>query len=223
MNTGTHPRRMHNSYEDEEERKHFQRIVSAFRYYRWVCLAAEPDRRRSLLSLTIRFLFLDLDVEDRHDRRRQTSSRFSALMPKSRGKGIINHSDSICKRLPFRGPPPPWYIFTMQISPVRHTGILDTKEFSFPQFRLCLLRRTHSLLRVRKTESYFLSLPQHHQKLLSKYREHLQEVKRCIENNDQIIKLIIKDVAHIFENVCPTTAQIDNVRIIYLLFCYCML
>lgn len=107
MNTGTHPRRMHNSYEDEEERKHFQRIVSAFRYYRWVCLAAEPDRRRSLLSLTIRFLFLDLDVEDRHDRRRQTSSRFSALMPKSRGKGIINHSDSICKRLPFRGPPPP--------------------------------------------------------------------------------------------------------------------
>lgn len=30
----SHPRRMHNSYEDEEERKHFQRIVSAFRYYK---------------------------------------------------------------------------------------------------------------------------------------------------------------------------------------------
>ncbi|KAG5308821.1 CARME methyltransferase, partial [Acromyrmex insinuator] len=102
----SHPRRMHNSYEDEEERKHFQRIVSAFRYY-----------------------------------------------------------------------------------------------------------KTHSLLRVRKTESYFLSLPQHHQKLLSKYKEHLQEVKRCIENNDQIIKLIIKDVAHIFENVCPTTAQVDNMTL----------
>jgi len=29
----SHPRRMH-SYEDEEERKHFQRIVSAFRYYK---------------------------------------------------------------------------------------------------------------------------------------------------------------------------------------------
>ncbi|XP_071579735.1 carnosine N-methyltransferase [Temnothorax nylanderi] len=103
MNVSSHPRRMHNSYEDEEERKHFQRIVSAFRYY-----------------------------------------------------------------------------------------------------------KTHSLLRVRKTESYFLSLPQHHQKLLSKYREHLQEVKRCIEYNDQIIKLVIKDVAHIFENVCPNTAQVDN-------------
>lgn len=32
--TNSHPRRMHNSYEDEEERKHFQRIVSAFRYYK---------------------------------------------------------------------------------------------------------------------------------------------------------------------------------------------
>ncbi|XP_072760850.1 carnosine N-methyltransferase [Anoplolepis gracilipes] len=99
-----HPRRMHNSYEDEEERKHFQRIVAAFRYY-----------------------------------------------------------------------------------------------------------KTHSLLRVKKTESYFLNLPSHHQKLLQKYKEHLQEVKRCVENNDQIIKLIIKDVAHIFENVCPTTAQVDSI------------
>lgn len=78
------------------------------------------------------------------------------------------------------------------------------------------LHRTHSLLRVKKTESYFLNLPAHHQKLLSKYKEHLQEVKRCIENNDQIIKLIIKDVAHIFENVCPSTAQVDSVRNIYL-------
>ncbi|XP_011635873.1 carnosine N-methyltransferase [Pogonomyrmex barbatus] len=99
----SHPRRMQNSYEDEEERKHFQRIVSAFRYY-----------------------------------------------------------------------------------------------------------KPHSLQRVRKTESYLLSLPPHHQKFLRKYKEHLQEVKRCIENNDQIIKLIIKDVAHIFENVCPSTAQVDG-------------
>lgn len=44
-------------------------------------------------------------------------------------------------------------------------------------------------------------------------------MKRCIENNDQIIKLIIKDVAHIFENVCPTTA-VDSVRKIYLTFFY---
>ncbi|XP_043598161.1 carnosine N-methyltransferase isoform X1 [Bombus pyrosoma] len=104
-----YPKKMHDTYEDEEERKHFQRIVSAFKYY-----------------------------------------------------------------------------------------------------------KNHSLLRVKKTESYLLSLPAHHQKLLSKYREHLQEVKRCIENNDEIIKLIIKDVAHIFENVSPAAAQTDSVRKVHL-------
>lgn len=77
---GAHPRRMHNNYEDEEERKHFQRIVSAFRYYKWVYLAMGPGRRRPPLSLILRlFLFLDPDVdggEDRHDRRRQAPVAF---------------------------------------------------------------------------------------------------------------------------------------------------
>lgn len=66
--------------------------------------------------------------------------------------------------------------------------------------------------RVKKTETYLLTLPSHHLKLLSKYREHLQEVKRCIENNDDIIKLIIKDVAHIFENVNPASTENESVR-----------
>ncbi|XP_043462810.1 carnosine N-methyltransferase isoform X1 [Leptopilina heterotoma] len=72
--------------------------------------------------------------------------------------------------------------------------------------------KPHSLQRVKKTENYLLSLPTHHQKLLSKYRDHLQEVKRCIENNDDIIKLIIKDVAHIFENVNPASTDNESVR-----------
>ncbi|XP_011301595.1 UPF0586 protein C9orf41 homolog isoform X2 [Fopius arisanus] len=70
--------------------------------------------------------------------------------------------------------------------------------------------KPHSLQRVKKTESYLLSLPPHHQKLLTKYREHLQEVKLCIENNDDIIKLIIKDVSHIFENVNPSNTHTDS-------------
>lgn len=78
-----------------------------------------------------------------------------------------------------------------------------------------LLYRPHSLQRVKKTEKYLLSLPAHHQKLLSKYRDHLVEVKRCIENNDDIIKLIIKDVAHIFENVTPASSVNDSVSIIF--------
>lgn len=107
--TNPYPKKMHDTYEDEEERKHFQRIVSAFKYY-----------------------------------------------------------------------------------------------------------KDHSLSRVKKTEFYLSSLPTKHQKLLSKYREHLQEVKRCIENNDKIIKLIIKDVAHIFENVSPSSAQTESVRKVHL-------
>ncbi|PSN47442.1 Carnosine N-methyltransferase [Blattella germanica] len=65
--------------------------------------------------------------------------------------------------------------------------------------------RTHSLQRVAKTESYLRSLPTHHQKLLDNYRRNLTEIRSCIENNDQIIKLIIKDVANMFENVNPTS------------------
>lgn len=71
---------------------------------------------------------------------------------------------------------------------------------------------------MKKTESYLLSLPTLHQKLLSKYREHLQEVKICIENNDDIIKLILKDVSHIFENVSPTSSHDESVRFRTLFF-----
>ncbi|XP_014214936.1 carnosine N-methyltransferase isoform X2 [Copidosoma floridanum] len=70
--------------------------------------------------------------------------------------------------------------------------------------------KPHSLQRVKKTEKYLLSLPAHHQKLLSNYKDHLNQVKQCIENNDEIIKLIIKDVAHIFENVSPASSTTDN-------------
>ena len=84
------------------------------------------------------------------------------------------------------------------------------KSFDFTS--CFLFSRPHSLQRVKKTERYLISLPKHHQKLLSKYREHLQEVKNCIENNDEIIKLIIKDVAHIFENVSPASSNTDSVR-----------
>ncbi|PNF14289.1 Carnosine N-methyltransferase [Cryptotermes secundus] len=64
--------------------------------------------------------------------------------------------------------------------------------------------RAHSLQRVAKTEKYLRSLPAHHQALLENYHQHLTEIRACIENNYQIIKLIIKDVAYMFENVNPT-------------------
>lgn len=99
------------------------------------------------------------------------------------------------------------YVYAYNKIKVKYKICLENKMF---------LYRSHSLQRVKKTESYLLSLPVHHQKLLSKYKEHLQEVKRCIEYNNDIIRLIIKDVAHIFENVSPASAQNDSVRKLYL-------
>ncbi|KAJ8679938.1 hypothetical protein QAD02_015725 [Eretmocerus hayati] len=94
----------------------------------------------------------------------------------------------------------------------RHNNYDDEEEKKHFQRIVTAFKyyKPHSLQRVKKTESYLLSLPAQHQKLLHKYREHLTEVKHCIENNDEIIKLIIKDVAHIFENVSPTTSATDT-------------
>lgn len=64
---------------------------------------------------------------------------------------------------------------------------------------------------MRKTENYLSSLPQHHQQLLIKYREHLQQVKVCIEHNAEIIKLITRGAPSIFENVNPPDEH-DSVR-----------
>lgn len=204
----SHPRRMHNSYEDEEERKHFQRIVSAFRYYKWVSgRGTSLDTDPSPLYLTFGpFLFLVWQ--------RQPQSLFIYWYWRVTGE-MCHINYRLSQGLNYHSEVTPVILFTIVNNIAGTRGI---QYLLLAQFLFCLCR-THSLLRVRKTESYFLSLPQHHQKLLSKYREHLQEVKRCIDNNDQIIKLIVKDVAHIFENVCPTTAQVDNVRNILPITC----
>lgn len=47
------------------------------------------------------------------------------------------------------------------------------------------------------------TLPTIHQALLQTYREHLENVRKCIEQNYNVIKLILKDVGYIFENIDP--------------------
>jgi len=68
--------------------------------------------------------------------------------------------------------------------------------------------RTYSLQRLTKTESYLLTLPPHHQKLLAKYALHLEEIRTCVEHNYEIIKLIIEDVSTLFENVKHDAGQV---------------
>jgi len=60
--------------------------------------------------------------------------------------------------------------------------------------------RLHSLRRVALSEKYFKELPTHHQQLLHGFCDHLATVRTCIEHNYEIIKLLIADTDHMFEN-----------------------
>jgi len=50
------------------------------------------------------------------------------------------------------------------------------------------------------SEKYFQDLTLHHQQLLSSFSEHLASIRTCIEHNYEIIKLLIADTNHMFEN-----------------------
>lgn len=61
--------------------------------------------------------------------------------------------------------------------------------------------RRHTLQRITRSELYLAKLPEHHQKLLSHYSDNLSKLKVAVDHNYEIIKLIIQDVAHMFENM----------------------
>lgn len=73
--------------------------------------------------------------------------------------------------------------------------------------------------RVDKTESYLSTLPQSHQNLMIKYREHLHRIRNCIDENFQIIRKLIEDVGSLFENtnqaMVPKTnrSEDDDIRL----------
>ncbi|XP_055939566.1 carnosine N-methyltransferase-like [Argiope bruennichi] len=60
--------------------------------------------------------------------------------------------------------------------------------------------KLHSLKRLYNSTKYISSLSPHQQDLLKGYRIHLDQVRVAIEHNYEIIKVIIKDVAHLFQN-----------------------
>jgi len=62
------------------------------------------------------------------------------------------------------------------------------------------LSRIHSLRRIALSEKYFRELPQHHQQLLTGFCDDLAAIRTCIEHNYEIIKLLIADTDHLFEN-----------------------
>eukprot|EP00106_Octopus_bimaculoides_P012669 XP_014780111.1 PREDICTED: carnosine N-methyltransferase-like [Octopus bimaculoides] len=58
----------------------------------------------------------------------------------------------------------------------------------------------YSLNRIRNTERYYDELPDHHRSIIPNFRDHLGKVRNCIETNFHLIKLIIQNTEHMFEN-----------------------
>ncbi|XP_015920974.1 carnosine N-methyltransferase isoform X1 [Parasteatoda tepidariorum] len=70
--------------------------------------------------------------------------------------------------------------------------------------------KIHSMKRLYRSTKYISSLSTHHQDLLKGYRSHLDKVRLAIEHNSEIIKVIIKDVAHLFQNADHT----DDIKVV---------
>lgn len=64
---------------------------------------------------------------------------------------------------------------------------------------------------------YINSLPEHQRQLLKSYRSHLDKVRVAIEHNYEIVKVIIKDVSHLFLNADHSNdivSMFENILII---------
>ncbi|XP_021945760.1 carnosine N-methyltransferase isoform X2 [Folsomia candida] len=65
----------------------------------------------------------------------------------------------------------------------------------------------HIYKKLGGTRNYLKSLPTEHQRLLTNYRKHLHDIKRCVEENQNLCILMTLEESHLFENqheVYPT-------------------
>lgn len=74
--------------------------------------------------------------------------------------------------------------------------------------------RNYSMGRVTSTEKYLNTLPKPHQQMLSQYRDHLNKIRYCIDENEKVIQRILQDVDKIFQNENQTVVRPDNEQII---------
>lgn len=69
------------------------------------------------------------------------------------------------------------------------------------------MHRNHIYKKLGGTRNYLKSLPTEHQRLLTNYRKHLHDIKRCVEENQNLCILMTLEESHLFENqheVYPT-------------------
>jgi len=72
--------------------------------------------------------------------------------------------------------------------------------------------KQHGLNVLNRKEHYLNQLPSNHQKLLRKngFTESLNDLKGAVENNNEIIQHILKDVDHMFDNLSHEKAEKDK-------------
>ncbi|XP_072937591.1 carnosine N-methyltransferase unmet [Epargyreus clarus] len=75
---------------------------------------------------------------------------------------------------------------------------------AFKYYKLCSLDRIH------KSEKIISTLPQSHQRRLDKYKTYLTKFKKCLDVNNAVVHMIIKDVDTMFENVDHSMADAAN-------------
>ncbi|XP_026316250.1 carnosine N-methyltransferase [Hyposmocoma kahamanoa] len=82
-----------------------------------------------------------------------------------------------------------------QIDEVKEREHFRAVVSAFKYYKLCCLDRIH------KSEKIISALPMSHQKHLEKYTTYLTKFKKCLDVNNSVVHMIIKDVDTMFENV----------------------
>ena len=79
--------------------------------------------------------------------------------------------------------------------------------------------RHSSMAELKRKECFLETLPAAHQQMLTSYREHLQNQRRCVEVNAQVIKQIIQDANCLFQNadhnIEPELQPADGLKLRY--------
>lgn len=84
--------------------------------------------------------------------------------------------------------------------------------FSYLILHACLFHRQHCLNRIDRNEKFLKTLPPKHQELLQTYRGRLEEFRKCVKENQELLNLIVKNVSSMFENIQPIPKEMVRLK-----------
>lgn len=88
---------------------------------------------------------------------------------------------------------------------------MDFSELArFFETVLCKFFRVHSLKRLIAAEKHYNNLPVHHRDLIPDFLANLRSIRKCTEQNFEIIKLIIAETDVMFENIHHESPAVNN-------------